>query len=682
MHRTVCHFETPVQLEVELVDESGQAAVETRKVSADLVALAQRIIAGAAKAEEADQRKAIDEAIQLLYPYAPREGQRDALQQLIYHRKDLILIAKTSFGKSMILQAVSILSRKSITVVVLPLDQIGREQAEYILRIGGRPCFLNADTISTSVLSDIRDGIYTHVLISPELAISDKFHATAIDPAFKKRLGLVVVDEAHLVSQWGRSFRTDYARLGQLRSLFGRRVPWFACSATLDAESLKELKKGVSFEHDVRIMRTSIDRPELLIKTGWIPKNSRKKAAALRFLFDEGCRKDAESTPMPQEIPKSIVFFDSKKEAHIALQACRDWLEESETHRYSKKEARETIKIFHRDTAEFDKEIIITEFQQLAENSSIRVILATEALGLGVNLPDVRRVILYGLPKGGEPAIMWQRGGRAGRDGQDGEIILLIDEWVEGPRTESLSNPKGRQRKHESSQTSQQLDDDDEATSAEEQNKTRLSLSERRRNIPDFWYMLANDHSCLRARFLDHFDEPQEFRVHIRQDRCCSNCNPDFQLGKLDNHYLYSEHGNSLNVSRKKVLKHLMTWAEDQLSTVFPNPAFQPTVDCFISLDQLTQLAKDAHIITDIDGLHKALGSWCFFEECGTELLEQLRAAHHTVEEAKSQTKGQTRAPSQVSQVGEITTTWAPVTTPTSMSRSTPSQTVPPSNTT
>jgi superfamily II DNA helicase RecQ len=335
---------------------------------------------------------------------------------------------KTSFGKSMILQAVSILIRKSVTVVVLPLDQIGQEQAEYITCIGGRPCFLNADTISARVLADIQGGKYTHVLISPKLAIGDKFHATAIDLIFKEQLGLVVVDEAHLVLQWGRDFRTDYARLGQLRSLFGSRVPWFACSTTLDAKALKELKKGVSFEDDVTIKRTSIDRPELVIRTGWIPKNSRQNASTLRFIFDEGGRTDAKSTPMPQQIPKTIVFFNSKKDAYAAMQECRNWLQNNDKHKYSKKQARETIKVFHRDTAKFDKEAIIAEFKRLGEDSSVRVIFATEALGLGVNLPDVRHIILYGLPKGGEPAIMWQRGGRASRDGQDGDIILLIDD--------------------------------------------------------------------------------------------------------------------------------------------------------------------------------------------------------------------------------------------------------------
>ena len=616
--------ETLIQLEVELTDGTGNTTVETRTILTSQVAKAQKIIAEAARADEAEQNKAIDKAIQLLYPYTPREGQRNALRHLIYKRKDLILIAKTSFGKSMILQAVSVLIRKSTTVVVLPLDQVGLEQTEYITRIGGRPIFLNADTISMKVLTDIQNGKYTHILISPELAISDKFHATAIHPGFKERLGLVVIDEAHLVSQWGRSFRTEYARLGQLRALFGSHVPWFACSATLDDEALKKLKEGAGFEDDVTIMRTSIDRTELVIRIGWIPTKSRQNATALRFLFDKGCRANAKSNPMPRRIPKTIVFFDSKKEAYTAMQECMNWLQESETHKYSTKQARATIKVFHRDTAKFDKEAIIAEFQQLGDCSLIRVIFATEALGLGVNLPDIRRVVQYGLPKGEEPAIVWQRGGRTSRDGQDGEVILLIDEWVEGPRTSPPLIRKG----------SQNSQPQDEATLVEEQNKAKkLSLPERRGNLPTFWYTFSNEPDCLRIRFLDHFGEPQEFRIFIRNGRCCSNCNHDYQLGKLDKHYLYSERGNSLNARRKKVLELVTTWAENQISKVFPDQSFQPTIYCFISADQLTQIVKDAHLIMDLDKLRKALGSWRFFRTHGAELFASLQAAYRTVEE-------------------------------------------------
>jgi hypothetical protein len=190
--------------------------------------------------------------------------------------------------------------------------------------------------------------------------------------------------------------------------------------------------------------------------------------------------------------------------------------------------------------------------------------------------------------------------------------------------------------------------------------------------------MLTNEPSCLRVRFLDHFDEPEEFRIHIRKDRCCSNCNLDLQLGKLDNHYLYSERGNRLNAKRKKVLEMITTWAEDQVSAALPNPSFQPTVYCFISADQLTQLAKDAHVITNLDDLRKALGSWRFFQSHGTELLAKLRAAHYAAEEAIAQASrkasSQIQASSQRRQGDDI---WATIATPVSMSQSTPSQTMP-----
>ena len=129
-----------------------------------------------------------------------------------------------------------------------------------------------------------------------------------------------------------------------------------------------------------------------------------------------------------------------------------------------------------------------------------------------------------------------------------------------------------------------------------------------------------------------------------------SNCNPKLQLGKLDNHYLYSERGNSLNASRKTVLELITTWAKNQVSTAFPNPSFQPTVYCFISVDQLTQLAKDAHVITNLDKLHKALGSWRFFQTYGVELFTNLRAAHYAAEAKPQASSGQTQVKSQSSQ--------------------------------
>ena len=107
----------------------------------------------------------------------------------------------------------------------------------------------------------------------------------------------------------------------------------------------------------------------------------------------------------------------------------------------SNKDAHDIIKIFHRNTARSDKERIIAEFRRPSGESRVQVLCATEALGLGVDLPDIERVIQYGIPRSLDPALFFSffffffflhRGGRASRKGKPGEAILLADEWVVG----------------------------------------------------------------------------------------------------------------------------------------------------------------------------------------------------------------------------------------------------------
>lgn len=270
------------------------------------------------------QLTAIDKAISMLYPYRPRSGQRLALHTLIYEKKDLILIAKTSFGKSMILQAVSVLLSKSITLIILPLHQIGEEQTNYIRQIGGQPCFLNAKTVNMDILKQIQEGRYTHVLLSPDQAITTQLRSVALHPQFQARLGLVVIDEIHLVSHWGRDFRPSYARLNILRSYLGGGIPWFACSATLDPDTLKSIMKNVGFGHNTKIQRTSIDRPEIRIRVGRIPSKSKDhKMAVLRFLFSSELSPAEKAAncqrihyQKPENIPKTIVFSNSTLSQH------------------------------------------------------------------------------------------------------------------------------------------------------------------------------------------------------------------------------------------------------------------------------------------------------------------------------------------------------------------------------
>ncbi|KAJ5109556.1 hypothetical protein N7532_002201 [Penicillium argentinense] len=614
------------------------------------VVKAQKIIREAEEKGEKEQNAAIIAAIEGIYTFSPWDGQREALRHLVFLRKDMILIAKTSFGKSMLLQAVSLLLEKAITLIVLPLNQIGIEQTEYIRNLGGRPCFLNVDTISAELLEAVKAAKYTHVLLSPELAIGDKFHAVATHPRFRERLRLVAVDEAHLVAHWGRAFRTEYARMHQLRALLGRKVPWFSCSATLDQATLETVKHGCGFLSDVKVQRTSINRPELVLRLGKIPRNKRRAYSALRFLFKQGEVLHAARDTAHLNIPKTVVFFDTKDETSSALMKCREWLEMSDKHQYTSQQAQSTIRVFHRNTPQHDKERIVAEFRHLALESSVRVIFATEALGIGVNLPDIRRVVLYGIPRGHHPAVPWQRGGRGSRDGQDGETILLVDEWAFGPRDEAAAQRYARQSKAQGLRqetcamgvteelnrgSAEELHD--EETPEQEQSAICSSDKERRERLPAFWYNLINASTCIRQEFLDFFEESKDGDNPTRKERCCSYCNPDFTIEDLDQYYLYSEKGPSYTKKRKLIADDLEKWAWCKSHEVLRKDGLILDACNILTKDQRVELARYAHQTLTKDDLFDRLGLWHWCGRFDQSLFEELRKAYCT-HESSSQT--------------------------------------------
>ena len=102
------------------------------------------------------------------------------------------------------------------------------------------------------------------MLLSPEITLSDNFKAKVLqDQAFQQRLVLVAIDKAHVISEWGQHWRKSYSQVGLLRDLIDKSVPWLSCSATLDPVMLAEAIDLCGFDPDVRIQRSSIDRPNI-----------------------------------------------------------------------------------------------------------------------------------------------------------------------------------------------------------------------------------------------------------------------------------------------------------------------------------------------------------------------------------------------------------------------------------
>ncbi|OCK88050.1 P-loop containing nucleoside triphosphate hydrolase protein, partial [Cenococcum geophilum 1.58] len=316
---------------------------------------------------KARQLSKVDEAIAFLYPYRGRAEQLEALRWLLFEKKDMILIAKTSFGKSMIMQAMPCLLRASVVIIILPLNAIGAEQKAKIEELPGtRPVHVYAETISARLLREIRIGVYTHILISPELLVGKRFHKTLTNPTFRAHVGLVVIDEVHLVANWGGSFRNSYTQLWKVRSLLGRK-PWFACTATLDDTTFKIVQELAGFRNNINIVRTSIDRPDLSI---------------IREYIKRGNKKDS----------------------------IRSWLVH---YGYQEAQARRAVQLYHASLAIADKDRLYKEFRK--PNSEIRILLSSDALAHGADIPDIDCVAQYCMHKDKSVNMMWQRLGRGAR---------------------------------------------------------------------------------------------------------------------------------------------------------------------------------------------------------------------------------------------------------------------------
>jgi superfamily II DNA/RNA helicase len=378
-----------------------------------------------------------------------------------------------------------------------------------------------------------------------------------------------------------------------------------------------------------------------------MPKNKRRAYTALRFLLKEGEVAGTHPGTAHLKISKTIVFFDTKNEVYEALEKCCEWLEKSDKHQYTPQQIQQTIRIFHRNTAQHDKETIIREFRRLTTESSIRVIFATEALGVGVNIPDIRRVVQYGIPKGYHPAVLWQRGGRGSRDGQDGEVILLADEWAFGPRDEVAARKYSRQLKSRKTPHGRSTEDTIECSSGaptencseeevlqQEQASNTLSDKDRRERLPVFWHNLINTCLCIRKQFLDFFKEPEGSDNSARQERCCSYCNPEFALEDPVKYYLYSEKGPSYNNKRKLIEEDLEKWAWSKCREIMSKDKVIPTDGYVLTKSQRIELARYAHQVLKKEDILSRLKSWRWYDQFGNNLFEELRKAYYKHEKS------------------------------------------------
>lgn len=508
----------------------------------------------------------------------PKPTQVEAVRRLVFGLGDTLLIAATGFGKSVVYQSFPALTSKTM-IQLVPISALGLQQAfEIEARIpGAKVCLLTADTKreTPNLLQKLRCGGYTHILLGPEQATSNSFRALFRDPQFAGSIGLVAFDEAHLVKNWGMEFREDFTLVRELRRLVPKQCIWFGCTATLDKETEPFVIESAGFRaltaddaspeakaQGLKIIRTDLDRPDITLRVEQLPAGKLSDFRSMWFAVKDASK---DGVPTPAAIPKTIIFMDSRTSIRRATFQLREFLKKH--HGYNKALFNQTVEMYTSRTAKWDKDRIVSEFQK--EDSHFRIIVATTALGLGVDLPDVDVVIQWGIPPSLDLCDLWQRWGRCCRAQGRRGIAFLFAPWYYfansgfDPRPENTRaawlrsrlktkkkkkrNPKNTPRYSQTQSQSQSSqvqatadasdgEDSDSSVQSPGPSQQRLVASsssglktysdaqlEARDTLPDSWHAVLNG-PCRRKPMMEFLQQLETFPSPSGSPQCCDKC--------------------------------------------------------------------------------------------------------------------------------------------------------------
>ena len=315
---------------------------------------------------------------------AYRPGQEEIVDAVLAGRNTLAIMP-TGGGKSLCFQLPA-LCRDGVTVVISPLIALMRDQVRGLKEAGVEAGALtsgNTDEETEAVWAGLEAGRIKLLYIAPERLANP----AAITMLRRIKVGMIAVDEAHCVSQWGHDFRPDYLRIGDLRRTLN--VPLAAFTATADAETRDEIVQKLFDGVQPETFLRGFDRPN--IHLAFAVKDS-PRDQILRFA---SARKGQ----------SGIVYCGTRAKTETLSQALR--------------ETGHSALHYHAGLDPEARRVAETRFQQ--EDGLI--VVATVAFGMGIDKPDIRWVAHADLPKSIES--YYQEIGRAGRDSAPAETLTL-----------------------------------------------------------------------------------------------------------------------------------------------------------------------------------------------------------------------------------------------------------------
>jgi ATP-dependent DNA helicase RecQ len=331
------------------------------------------------------------------------DGQYEAIETLVDQRRRALVVQRTGWGKSAVYFVATLLLRQrgaGPTILISPLLALMRDQIAAASRAGVRAVAINSSNAHEweEVLRQLRDDEVDLLLVSPERLNNPSFRDAQL-PALIARAGLLVVDEAHCISDWGHDFRPDYRRLRDLIAAMPAGIPVLATTATANSRVVADVAEQLGHAGEVVTIRGPLARASLRLGVLRLPDSKSRLGWLLSHLA---------------ELPGSgIIYALTVSAAEDTARLLRN--AGHEVHAYTGRT----------DTAERE------QLEQKLKTNDLKALVATSALGMGFDKPDLGFVLHLGAPS--SPVAYYQQVGRAGRATDNADVLLLP-----GPEDEAI----------------------------------------------------------------------------------------------------------------------------------------------------------------------------------------------------------------------------------------------------
>nr|WP_255316618.1 RecQ family ATP-dependent DNA helicase [Nesterenkonia sp. Act20] len=336
-----------------------------------------------------------------------RQGQFEAISALVQQRRRVLVVQKTGWGKSAVyfLAAHLLRSRgRGVSLIVSPLIALMRDQIAAATRAGVRAQAVSSanahewDTIMESLRNDELDVL----LISPERLANPRFRDEVL-PGLLQRMGMLVVDEAHCISDWGHDFRPDYRRIGEIVRNLPTEVPVLATTATANSRVVDDIAAqltpageqtrgaGEHPDKEVLVLRGTLSRESLRLGVLSLPDSEQRIAWLTQHLEDL--------------TGSGIVYA-------LTISQATDLAAHLNAHGYK-------VAAYTGQTDPDERQ----QLEQALKDNTVKALIATSALGMGFDKPDLGFVVHLGAPS--SPVSYYQQIGRAGRAVDSADVLLM-----------------------------------------------------------------------------------------------------------------------------------------------------------------------------------------------------------------------------------------------------------------